>query len=116
MSDANNSPDKMKYGMIGEDTQSTDEKLEKWMGVVDWKYLKPHYASGALLYVDPCLEITEVGKALTEDDKKKIQTWLKSGDLVKPSAPHEQWWEQNPEKFTALVVTPFVLMQPVRQG
>ena len=106
----------MRYGMIGEDTDSTKDKLEKYTGQVDWQYLKPHFESGALLYVDPRLEITEVGQALTDDDKEKIQAWMKTGDLVKPSDPHAAWWEENPQEFTALVVSPFVLMQPAENS
>lgn len=103
----------MRYGMLGEDATSDADKLEKYTGVVDWEYLRPHFESGALLYVDPCLEITGVGKALADDDKGKIDTWLKSGDLVKPGKLHAQWWQENPQEFTALVVRPFVLMQPL---
>ena len=102
----------MRYGMLGEDAQSTPEKLEKYTGIVDWEYLKPHFESGALIYVDPILEITEVGQALADDDKAKVESWLKAGDLVKPSEPHAKWWSENPQEFTALVVSPFVLMQP----
>lgn len=98
--------------MVGGDTQGTPEKLEKYTGVVDWQYLKPHFDAGVLIYVDPALSITEVGQALADDNKGKIQAWLKSGDLVKPSDPHAQWWQENPQSFTALVVSPFVLMQP----
>lgn len=103
----------MRYGMLGEKSQGEMEKLEKYTGVVDWPYLKPHFDSGALIYVDPSLSITQVGQALANDDKEKIQSWLKSGDLVQPSEPHAQWWKENPESFTALVVSPFVLMQPL---
>jgi hypothetical protein len=102
----------LEYGILGEDQQSTTEKLEKYTGVVDWEYLEPHFKSGALIYVDPCLPITEVGQALTDDNTEKIQAWLKSGDLVKPSELHARWWRENKESFTALVVSPFVLMQP----
>ena len=112
MSDPNQESEEMNYGIVGEDAQSTEEKLQKYTGVVDWEYLKPHYKSGALIYVDPCLKITKVGQAVTADDKEQIEVWLKSGDLVKPSELHEQWWEKNPQEFTALVVSPFVLMQP----
>ena len=108
--------EEMHYGVLGEDTQSTPEKLEKYTGVVDWEYLKPHFDSGALIYVDAILSITEVGLAVAEDDKKKIEAWLKSGDLVKPSGPHAKWWAENPQEFTALVVSPFVLMQPVEDA
>lgn len=112
MSNAEDPSEEMNYGLVGEDAQSTEEKLEKYTGVVDWEYLKPHYKSGALIYVDPCLKITAVGQVVTDDDKEQIQAWLKSGDILVPSELHEQWWEQNPQDFTALVVSPFVLMQP----
>ena len=115
MSKPNDPSEEMNYGFMGEDTQCTEEKLKKYTGVVDWEYLKPHYKSGALIYVDPCLKITEVGTAVSNDDKKQIEVWLKSGDLVKPSDLHEEWWEENPQDFTALVVSPFVLMQPVQK-
>ena len=104
--------DVMNYNMIGDDAQSTPEKLEKYTGEVDWKYLKPHFESDALIYVDPTLSITEVGQAIADDDSEKIQSWLKSGDLVKPSELHAKWWQENPQTFIALVVTPFVLIQP----
>ena len=107
-------PENMSYGVLGDDAQTTPEKLEKYTGVVDWEYLKPHFDSGALLYVDTCLNITDVGQVLADDDKDKIEAWLKSGDLVKPSEPHAKWWSENPQEFTALVVSPFVLMQPLR--
>lgn len=105
----------MRYGIIGDDGQTTSEKLEKYTGVVGWEYLQPHFDSAALLYVDPSLSITEVGQALADDDKGKIEAWLKSGDLVKPSEPHAKWWQENPQEFTALVVSPFVLMQPLEE-
>jgi len=104
--------DTLQYRMLGDDRQSTTEKLEKYTGIVDWEYLKPHFKSGALIYVDPSLSITKVGKALSTDDTQKIQSWLKTGNLVKPSELHARWWQENKESFTALVVSPFVLMQP----
>ena len=103
----------MPYDILGEDNQTSIEKLEKYTGVVDWSYLKPHFESGALIYVDPTLSITEVGKVLNDDNKKQTEAWLKSGDLVKPSELHVEWWEANPENYTALVISPFVLMQPI---
>lgn len=105
-------PDDLPYGIVGEDKQSTQEKLEKYTGVVDWEYLKPHFDTGALIYVDPCLVITKVGEIFAKDDTQQIQAWLKSGDIVKPSELHAVWWAENPQDFTALVVSPFVLMQP----
>ena len=103
----------MPYGMIGEDTSSDLEKMAKYTGVVGWDTLAPHFESGALVYVDPSLELTEVGKAFTNDQKSKVTAWMKSGDLVKPSAPHATHWKSTKAEFTALVVSPFVLIRPV---
>ena len=106
-------PEQMQYGMIGENSSSTEEMLQKYTGEVDWECLKPHFESGAIIYVDPCLSLDEVGGALAEDDTAMVQAWLKSGDLVKPSEPHASYWEASMAKFRAAVVSPFVLIQPI---
>ena len=103
----------MPYGMIGEDTSSDLDKMAKYTGVVSWAALAPHFESDALVYVDPSLELTEVGQAFTDDQKSKVKAWMKSGDLVKPSAPHAAHWQSTEAEFTALVVSPFVLIRPV---
>ena len=103
----------MRFAMIGEDHSTDLEKLEKYTGEVDWNYIKPHFLSGALLYVDPALSLTEVGRAFAEDQVEKVKAWRKVGDLVTPSQPHADYWESSDAKFIALVVSPFVLVQPV---
>ena len=102
----------MEYGMLGEDNSDVEEKLKKYTGEVDWSYLKKHFESGALIYVDPSLDITVVGKAVSEDDTKSIEDWKKNGDIVQPSEPHAAHWEESNTTFLALVVSPFVLIQP----
>lgn len=99
----------MRYGMLG----GTEPELEKFMGEVPWEYLRPHFQSGVLWYVDPRLELKAVGEALVADDRAQVEGWLKSGDLLKPSQPHADHWETAGESFRALVVSPFVLMQPL---
>ena len=106
----------MRYAMLGEDQLTVDDKLDKYTGEVDWDYIKPHFLSGALVYVDPSLSLTEVGKAFAEDAVEQVKAWRKSGDLVKPSQPHADYWESSKAKFTALVVSPFVLVQPVAES
>ncbi|NNE91578.1 MAG: DUF2288 domain-containing protein [Verrucomicrobiales bacterium] len=105
--------EEMRYGMLGEDTSSTEEKLEKYTGEVDWAYLKKHFEAGSMLWVDPSLDLAEVGKAFSDDDTAAVSAWKKSGDLVQPSEPHAVHWEQTEARFLALVVSPFVLAQPL---
>lgn len=114
-SNGSSSPDEetMRYGMLGEDEATTAEKFEKYTGEVEWSYLEPHYRNGALLWLDPSLSLTEVGEALTNDDAARVAEWKKSGDLVTPSTPHAFYWEESRATFRALVVSPFVLIQPL---
>jgi hypothetical protein len=97
----------------GPDSNSSLENLEKYCDAIDWAYLRPHFDSGALLYVDPGLSLTEVGRAFTTDDAAQVRLWRKSGDLVTPSQPHATHWEESGTHFRALVVSPFVLIQPL---
>ncbi len=103
----------MRYGMIGDDRASPIERLEKYAGEVDWSYLKPHFGTGALVWVDPSLDLVEVGAAFSDDDAEQVRAWRRAGDLVSPSEPHAAHWEATDARFLALVVSPFVLIQPL---
>lgn len=103
----------MKYAILGEDTSSLDEKLEKYTGTVGWKYLAPHFLSGVLYFVDPSLALADVGRAISANEKDKVEAWLKSGDLVKIGDLHAAQWEKGGTEFEALVVSPFVLCRPL---
>ena len=98
-----------------EDTMSDLEKLEKYSGTVDWTYLKSHYEAGAMLYVDPTLDLKRAGLALAQDQAEQVQAWLKSGDLVKPCDLHVAHWLKTKTHFNAMIVRPFVLAQPVKK-
>lgn len=98
-----------------EDTAYDEEKLYKYSGEVDWSYLKPHFEAGALIYVDPALNLKTVGLALARDDQAQVKEWLKSGDLVQPCKLHAEHWEKEKTQFTAMIVRPFVLAQPVSE-
>lgn len=110
---AGNSEGRLHYGILGEDPTSPLERLEKYTGEITWDYLRPHFASGALVYVDPALSLTEVGHAFANDDLDRVREWRQAGDLVTPSDPHAAWWEESQARFRALVVSPFVLIQPL---
>ena len=103
----------MNYGMIGEDDSTDGEKLAKFMGKVDWSYLKPHYERGSLFFVDTAVEMTEVGEAMAKDDADAVKRWMLSGDLVKIEGIHAFQWEDSKTQFEALVISPFVLCRPL---
>ena len=53
------------------------------------------------------------GNVIAGDDKVQVATWLKAGDLLQPGPSHAEHWQSSQAKFTALVVSPFVLIQPL---
>ena len=95
-----------------EDRSTEAEKLDKYTGDVDWSYLRPHYESDALIYVDPALDLKAAGLAIANDNKAQVQAWLKSGDLAQPCDLHAQHWKDSDTHFNAMIVRPFVLAQP----
>ena len=105
--------DPMKYGVLGDDNSSAEEKLSKYTGTVPWSYLEPHYQSGCLYFVDPGIKLEVVGTAFSENDTGKVEQWLKSGDLVKIESLHAKHWQETTPDFEALVVSPFVLCRPI---
>lgn len=107
------SDEKLEYGMLGEDGSSDEEKIAKYTGDVDWSYLRPHFKTGNMIYVDSEMDLQEVAEAFVKDDKAQVQAWLKKADLVKPDTLHAEWWEHDQTRFTAVVITPFVLAQPL---
>ncbi|MEO7100836.1 MAG: DUF2288 domain-containing protein [Luteolibacter sp.] len=107
-------PQSLKYVMLGDDASSTEEKLSKYKGTVNWEYLRPHYERGALFFVDPGLKLEEVGAVFSANDRAQVEAWLKAGDLVKISDLHAAQWQAPADvTFEALVVSPFVLCRPV---
>jgi|TARA_B110000881_G_scaffold113651_1_gene99819 hypothetical protein len=105
--------EEMRYGMLGDDRSTDEEKLVKYSGQVGWEYLREHYKNGVLFFVDPELKLEEAGAAITDDQTKKVEGWLKSADLVKIEALHATQWKDSDQQFEALVVSPFVLFRPI---
>ena len=103
----------MRYGMLGEDLSTMEEKLAKYSGEVGWDYLKEHYENGVLFFVDPDLKLEEAGAAISSDETEKVQGWLKSADLVKIEGLHAAQWKDTEQQFEALVVSPFVIFRPI---
>jgi hypothetical protein len=105
--------EKLNYGILGVDEMSTEEKLAKYTGDVDWEYIREHFQAGKVIYVDPTLDLKEVGEAFIQDNKEAVQAWKKKADIVIPSHHHAQWWEYDKTCFMTAIVHPFVLIQPM---
>ena len=97
--------------------EATGEDLRKRLNAetarISWKELAPHFARGALVRVNPGLDLIEVAIAFAEDRREAVAAWLEADEVaVAVDADNARWSEQSPE-FWAVVVAPWVLVQVV---
>lgn len=91
---------------------SVRETLAATMGPIEFSDLRAHLVRGAVIIVDDTLDLLDVGVALAEDDKARVEPWIERGLLGKPSLEViEAWSKETTSAWTALVVQPFVLLQ-----
>ncbi|RYD37025.1 MAG: DUF2288 family protein [Verrucomicrobiaceae bacterium] len=102
--------DKLRYQMLGDDGLTEEERLKKYTGPVSYDYLLGPLRNGVLVVVHEALDLAEVGMAFIRDDRKRVQAWLDEELLVKAD---EETFEkrEGPEAYTAVVVSPFVLVR-----
>ncbi len=99
-------------------TQKLRQELANMVGPAQWHWLKPHIARDAVVFVDPGLDILEVGVALTNDNVQAVQRWIGEQLLTKPTAAQlQEWGATGPaQALQSLIVQPYVLVQVLSQN
>lgn len=93
-------------------TDDLRARLSAELHRVDWKPLGAHAKRGGLLMVAPELDLVEVGVAVAGDDGARVQGWMEDHKLGLPTEAQIQAWREEPEeRFTVLIVQPYVLAQ-----
>ncbi len=91
-------------------------KLLGETAVIPWADLQPFFARGALLWVDPALDLIAVAQAVAQDQSQAVAAWLAQGQLEKLSSPRAaEFVERDPELW-AVVVSPWVVIQERARG
>lgn len=79
---------------------------------VEWHWLRPHLDRGALIVVDPALELAEAAARISADDTTTVSAWIAAGRLAKPIREQIAAWDAEPLRaFRMLIVQPYVLIQ-----
>ena len=78
-----------------------------------WPELERHFARGAVIRIDPSLDLIDVAVCVSEDDKEKVEAWMKSGLVDHPSMAEVKDWVERQPDFWSVVVAPWVLIQEV---
>ncbi|SED21697.1 hypothetical protein SAMN05216205_4570 [Pseudomonas mohnii] len=78
---------------------------------ITWKELEPFFAKGALLWVDPGLDLIAAAEAVATDEGEKVAAWLAADQLAKLSETRAlDLFERDPELW-AVVVSPWIMIQ-----
>lgn len=82
---------------------------------IAWKELQRFFAKGTALAVAADLDLVEVAFQMSEDNVSQIQQWAAAGKLGKVSDEQAGEWLADDVSVWAVVVSPWVLVQAVRQ-
>jgi hypothetical protein len=78
---------------------------------ITWKELEPFFAKGALLWVDPALDLIAAAEAVATDDGDKVAAWLAEDKVAKLSETRAlDIFERDPPLW-AVVVSPWIMIQ-----
>ncbi|MGQ9425604.1 DUF2288 domain-containing protein [Gilvimarinus sp. F26214L] len=97
----------------GPEQDETFQKLVRETGKIEWKALAPHYESGGLVLVDNPLDLVKVAYSFAKDERDKVAAWMDEGRVARVSEEQMQQWNGTDPLFWAVVVAPWVLIQPV---
>jgi hypothetical protein len=82
---------------------------------ITWKELEPFFAKGALLWVDPSLDLIAAAEAVASDEGEKVAVWLAEDTLAKLSETRAlDLFERDPPLW-AVVVLPWIMIQEKAQ-
>jgi hypothetical protein len=90
------------------------ESFKRDLAEANWRELQIHLRRDAIIVVSSTLDLVETAVAVAADDKILIESWIASGQLVKPTENQLESWEAEQDKlFKMLIVQPFILIQEV---
>ncbi|WP_413163643.1 DUF2288 domain-containing protein [Capilliphycus salinus ALCB114379] len=88
------------------------EKLAENLDEARWEWLIPHHEREMVVVVNEELDLLDVGEAIANDNASSVQHWINQQLIYKPSVQQVSVWNNNRgQRFNALIVDPFVLVQ-----
>lgn len=88
------------------------QQLARDAGPVQGSDLAAHLARDVVLVVAPTEDLVACALAVATDDTARVQAWLDAATLRRPTAEeHARWPTDEQQRWTAVVVRPFVLVQ-----
>ncbi|MBT8069031.1 MAG: DUF2288 domain-containing protein [Gammaproteobacteria bacterium] len=81
---------------------------------IAWQELQRFFAQGVVVMVKPGLDLVDVAYEVTQDNEEQVKHWMKTGELQNVSDDQARAWLEANALMWAVVVKPWVLIQPVK--
>jgi hypothetical protein len=79
---------------------------------IAWRELQRFFANGSALNVSPDLDLVEVAYQVSQDNVAQIRQWMTEGKFGKVTDEQAAAWSETDLQVWAVVVSPWVLVQP----
>ncbi|VEP15101.1 Uncharacterized conserved small protein [Hyella patelloides LEGE 07179] len=90
------------------------KKLQEDIASISWQEILPHAKRDAVVVINEQLDLLEVAEAIALDETSLVSNWIAEKLIAKPSNAQLTEWNSNPQaEFTAAIVQPFVIIQPI---
>jgi hypothetical protein len=80
---------------------------------IAWQELQRFFAQGVVVMVKPGLDLVDVAYEVTQDNEQQVKHWMETGELQNVSDDQAREWLEANALMWAVVVKPWVLIQPV---
>ena len=88
-----------------------EEKLREELSIAPWETLLPHAEQDSLICVSSDLGLVDAGVAIATDDVSKVNEWMSTQKIRKPTKEELDNWNKEPGNFFQfLIVQPYVLI------
>lgn len=90
-------------------------KFNRETSKIGWHELQKFYAKGMVVCVAEGLDLIDVAVGFFKDDKAAVQAWLEDGSVTRADDAQALQWHETDATVWAVVVAPWVLVQPVSE-
>ncbi len=90
-------------------------KVNQETSKIAWKDLQRFFAAGMALTVAEDLDLVEVAIQVSEDNAAQIREWMAAGKFGRVSDEQAGVWFERDALLWAVMISPWVLVQPVRK-
>jgi hypothetical protein len=82
---------------------------------IAWKELQRFFAGGSALMVSSDLDLVDVAYQMSQDNAAQVRQWMAAGKFGRVTDEQAAAWIETDALVWAVVVSPWVLVQPAHQ-